>query len=66
MSWPTVKECLCTISQSDVNEHALEIIENYRNYRKNTCIILYIIYVYNFICENFPCKWTHIIGETNM
>lgn len=39
MSWPTVKECLCTISQSDVNEHALEIIEK-------ILVLYYTLYMY--------------------
>lgn len=47
MSWSIVKECLCTISQSNVNKHALKD-------RKNICIMLYIMHTIEFsIFENF-------------
>lgn len=55
MSQPIIKVYSCTVSQSNVTEHALEI--------KGQKKYLYHIYVQNFIIKNSDYRGGHIIDE---
>ena len=57
MSWPIIKGYLCTISQSGVTEHALEI-----KGWKNICVTLYM-YIILFLKISTTDNG-HIIDET--